>query len=105
MPSASDYIDDVRRYDSGAREEVVGKIVRHLGIALHSKDSSLVSASSDKELNRVREKWAIGKLGVSEAEAGLIVDKVAKEMAGDRNKQRVTFYYLAAKHAGKLDSL
>ena len=105
MPSASDYIDDVRRYDSGASENTVGKIVKHLGIALRNRDSSLVSATDAKELDRVREKWAIGKLGVSEAEASLIVDKVAKEMAGDRQKQRVTFYYLAAKHAGKLDSL
>ena len=105
MPSASDYIDDVRRYDSGASEDTVGKIVRHLGIALHNKDSSLVSASDEKELSRVREKWAIGKLGVTEAEASLIVGKVADEMKGDRQKQRVTFYYLAAKHAGKLDTL
>lgn len=105
MASASDYIDDVRRYDSGASEDTVGKIVKHLGIALQNKDSSLVSASDKTELDRVRDKWAIGKLGVSEDEAGLIVDRVAKEMSADRNKQRVTFYYLAAKHADKLDSL
>jgi Protein of unknown function (DUF2853) len=105
MASASDYIEDVRRYDSGAGEDTVGKIVKHLGIALQGKDSSLVSASDPTELNRVRDKWGIGKLGLSEAEAGLIVDKVATEMKADRNKQRVTFYYLAAKHAGKLESL
>ena len=31
--------------------------------------------------------------------------KVAAEMSGDRAKQRVTFYYLVAKHTGKLGSL
>jgi hypothetical protein len=105
MPSAADYIDDVRRYDSGANEEMVGKIVRHLGIALQSRDSSLVSATDNTELERVQNKWCVGKLGMDEGSAKLIVDQVAGEMSGDRQKQRVTFYYLAAKHAGKLDTL
>ncbi len=105
MASAADYIEDVRRYDAGASEDVVGKIVRHLGIALQSKDSSLVSASDASELNRVKAKWGEGKLGLDEATSGSIVDAVAKEMGGDRQKQRVTFYYLVAKHAGKLGDL
>ncbi len=105
MASAADYIEDVRRYDGAASEETVGKIVRHLGIALQSKDSSLVSASDQTELDRVRDKWGVGKLGLDEGSAALIVDKVASEMSADRQKQRVTFYYLTAKHAGKLDSL
>ncbi len=105
MANVADYIDDVRRYDAGANEETVGKIVRHLGIALANKDSSLVSATDPTEMNRVRDKWAIGKLGLDEGSAALIVDKVAGEMSGDRQKQRVTFYYLAAKHADKLGDL
>jgi Protein of unknown function (DUF2853) len=105
MPSAADYIDDVRRYDSAASEDVVGKIVRHLGIALSNKDSSLVSASDATELDRVKAKWGEKKLGLDTATAGSTVDAVAKEMSGDRQKQRVTFYYLVAKHAGKLGDL
>jgi Protein of unknown function (DUF2853) len=105
MPTAADYIDDVRRYDTGANEETVGKIVKHLGIALSNKDSSLVSATDKTEMDRVRDKWAIGKLGLDEGSAALIVDKVASEMSADRQKQRVTFYYLAAKHANKLGDL
>ena len=41
----SEYLADVRRYDAGADEAVVGKIVKHLGIALRNRDSSLVSAT------------------------------------------------------------
>ncbi len=111
MANAAEFIGDVQRYDPGASEETVGKIVRHLGIALQRNnsggltDSGLVAASDPTELARVRDKWGIGKLGLDEGSAALIVDKVAEEMKGDNRKNRVTFYYLAAKHAGKLGDL
>ncbi len=105
MADVSDYIDDVLRYDSGASTETVGKIVKHLGIALSSKDSSLVSVSQEQELTRVRDKWGIGKLGLDDAGSDALISKVADEMSGDHNKQRVTFYYLMAKHANKLDMI
>jgi hypothetical protein len=105
MANVADYIDDVRRYDSGADEAKVGKIVNHLGIALQSRDSSLVSASDQTEKDRVRDKWGIGKLGLDDAGSAALVEQVATEMSADRNKQRVTFYYLMAKHAGKLGDL
>jgi hypothetical protein len=45
----------------------VDKIVKHLGIALRSRDSSLVSCSDPSELDRVREKWCEKKLGSTNA--------------------------------------
>jgi hypothetical protein len=105
MAKAADYIEDVRRYDAGADEAVVQKICNHLGIALTSKDSSLVSSSDQTELNRARDSWGVKKLGLDEDVAGAHVKTVAAEMSGDRQKQRVTFYYLVAKHAGKLGDL
>jgi hypothetical protein len=111
MANAAEFIEDVRRYDAGADEATVGKIVKHLGIALQRTDSGqltdsgMVAASDPAEMSRVRDKWAIGKLGLDEGTAALIVDKVAAEMSADRRKNRVTFYYLAAKHADKLGSL
>ena len=102
----SDYLADVRRYDAGADEVVVGKIVKHLGIALRNRDSSLVSATDPEELKRVRESWVGKKLGVTDsAKAEEVVNHVAEVMKGDRNKQRVTFYYLVAKQLGKLGDL
>jgi Protein of unknown function (DUF2853) len=105
MADVSDYIDDVRRYDAGADTDTVGKIVKHLGIALTSKDSSLVSVSQRQELDRVRDKWGVSKLGLDDAGSEALIAKVASEMSGDHNKQRVTFYYLMAKHANKLEML
>ncbi|MEZ5801379.1 MAG: DUF2853 family protein, partial [Nitratireductor sp.] len=45
----SDYLADVQRYDAGAGEDTVKKIVRHLGIALQSRDASLVSCTDPAE--------------------------------------------------------
>jgi len=53
MAKAADYIDNVRKYDSGANEMVVQKVCNYLGIALTNRDSSLVSCSDQTELNRV----------------------------------------------------
>lgn len=102
----SDYLADVRRYDAAADEAVVAKIVKHLGIALRNRDSSLVSATDPEELKRVRESWVGKKLGVTDAAAAEeVVNHVAEVMKADRNKQRVTFYYLVAKQLGKLGDL
>lgn len=111
MAKETDFLAQVQRYDADADPAKVNSIVRHLGIALQTNDagsltdSGLVSASDQTELNRVRDKWAIGKLGMDEGSAALIVDQVAAEMKSDTRKNRVTFYYLTAKHAGKLDAL
>ena len=102
----TNYLADVQKYDASADEAVVSKIVKHLGIALRNRDSSLVSCSDPKELERVRTNWIAKKLGVTdEAEANAVIEKVCQELSGDRTKERVTFYYLTAKHLGKLDSL
>lgn len=102
----TDYLADVKKYDAGASEDAVNKIVKHLGIALRNRDSSLVSCSDPKELDRVRTNWIEKKLGVSdEATAGSVIEKVCQELSADRTKSRVTFYYLTAKHLGKLGSL
>lgn len=102
----TDYLADVRRYDAAADEAVVAKIVKHLCIALRSRDASLVAASDPEELARVRTSWIGKKLGIEDAEkANAVIASVAETMKGDHSKQRVTFYYLTAKALGKLESL
>lgn len=102
----SDYLADVRRYDAKAEEAVVAKIVKHLGIALRNRDSSLVSCSDPAELDRVREKWCVKKFGATDAKkSDDIIAKVCETMKADNTKSRVTFYYLVAKHMGKLGDL
>ncbi len=101
----SDHLANVRKYDAAADEAIVTKIVKHLGIALRNRDSSLVSGSDPKELARVVEKWCGKKLGVTGPAADNAVSAVVKIMSGDRAKSRVAFYYLVAKELGKLDTL
>ena len=102
----ADYLADVRKYDATADADVVNKIVKHLGIALRNRDSSLVSCQDPKELGRVRDNWAGKKLGVSDgAKADSAIEKVCQTMASDNTKSRVTFYSLVAKHLGKLGDL
>jgi len=102
----SDYLADVQKYDAGADAGTVDKIVKHLGIALRSRDSSLVACSDDSELARVRDSWCMKKLGATDAAAcdSAIAD-VCETMSGDNSKSRVTFYYLVAKKMGMLGAL
>lgn len=101
----TDYAADVKRYDAGASDEAIGKIVKHLGIALRNRDSSLVSCTDPSELARVNEKWCAKKLGVDAGKGEAAVAKVCEKMKDDRTKSRVTFYYLVAKELGKLGAL
>ncbi|RYC12139.1 DUF2853 family protein [Ciceribacter ferrooxidans] len=100
-----DYLADVHKYDSSADEAAVGRIVRHLGIALRDRDSALVSCSSETELARVKESWCGKKLGVDGDAADAAIKSACVAMADDRSKSRVTFYYLVAKQLGKLDAV
>lgn len=102
---AEDWLADVRKYASGAEENVVGAIVKYLGIALHNRDSSLVSFSDPVEVGRVRDGFMRKKLALTEPDGVLneALDWVKGLMTGDRTKNRVTVYYLLAHYFGKLD--
>jgi hypothetical protein len=65
-----------------------------------------VSCSDASELDRVRESWCMKKLGATDAGgADAVIAKVCETMKADRQKHRVTFYYLVAKEMGKLGDL
>ncbi len=103
---STEYMDDVKRYAPGANDKAVAGIVKHLGIALKSKDASLVSCSSKDELARVRDSWAKKKLGVTDdAAIDAAIKEICEKMKGDKQKHRVTFYYLLAEKFGKVDAL
>eukprot|EP01035_Chromulina_nebulosa_P011494 gene11494-15359_t len=73
----TDYAADVKTYDASADDAIIAKIVRHLGIALRNRDSSMVSCSDPAELARVKEKWCGKKLGVDgDADGGLRVRRI-----------------------------
>ncbi len=103
---STEYMDDVKRYAPGANDKAVAGIVKHLGIALKSKDASLVSCSSKDELARVRDSWCKKKLGLTDdAAVDAAIQDICETMKGDKQKHRVTFYYLLAEKFGKVDML
>jgi hypothetical protein len=105
MEDTEKYIAGIKKYASNVNEAAVAGIVRHLGIALRSKDASLVAATDPDELKTVRESWLKKKLALTESDAELdkAIQAVMTTMKADRAKQRVTVYYLLAEHYGKLD--
>lgn len=108
MADASKYAENIKKYANGYNQKAAEKIVGHLGIALRNKDSSIVACSDSGELDRVREKWCRGKLGLAQNQGELdsAIKTVCEKMGPEGgNKSRVTFYYLLAEHFGKLDAL
>lgn len=103
----TDYVADVKRYDASPNEAAIVGIVKHLGIALKSRDASIVSCSSKEERARVRDSWCKKKLalGQPDAELDAAIEEICQTMKGDARKQRVTFYYLLAKKFDKLNAV
>jgi energy-coupling factor transporter ATP-binding protein EcfA2 len=101
----SDYSADVAKYSSPVNEAAVKTIVKYCGIALQNRDSSMVSGTDPKELATVRDGFAAKKLGLSAEAADAGIAKVVEKMKGERNKSRVTFYYLLAEATGTMDKL
>ena len=103
---AEDWAADVKKYVPSADDKVIAGIVRHCGIALLKKDSSLVSFTDKDEVSRVRENFLKKKLSLTVPDADLdtAIKVVGEKMKGDRTKNRVTVYYLLAEHFGKLST-
>ncbi len=98
-----DYVADVAKYASDTDEKCVAGIVKHCGIALQSKDASVVSCTDKSERDRVRDSFLKKKLGLTQPDAELdkAVKEVCEKMKAERNKSRVTFYYLLAEKFDK----
>ena len=99
------HLPEVQKYAPAADAKVVENIVKYCGIALRSVDGSLVSATDQHELARVREGFAARKLGLDAATADAGIAKVIERMKDERRKSRVTFYYLLAEVTGTLTKL
>lgn len=101
------YLEKVRGYDKDANPIHVMKIVDHLGSALSSRDSMFVACSDETERTTVARNWLSKTLGVtgSKEELDEKVQSVCQTMKDDRLKDRVVFYYLAAKAEDKLAAI
>lgn len=101
-PANSKYHENVHKFDAGAKTATIDNIVKYLGVALRSRDSSLVACSDPTEVNTVVTNLMVKKLGVDKDKGEAIVQEVCTDMKSERFKNRVTFYYLCAKKARKL---
>ncbi len=102
----ADHATDVKKFVADADDKKIASIVKYCGIALQSRDASLVSCSDKKELETVRNGFAKKKLGLTEDKAiDAALQKVCEKMKADHSKARVTFYYLLAQETGTLDKL
>lgn len=100
----TDWASDVKRYVPDADDTVIAAIVRHCGIALRTRDASMVSFSDATETDRVREKFCKKKLALTDSDAVIddAIAKVGARMSDTNYRNRVTVYYLLAQHFGKL---
>lgn len=105
MADNSKYYDDVDKFSGNVNNAAVDAIVKYCGIALRSKDASLVSCTDPVELGRVRDGFASKKLGLAGDAADKAIAAVCEKMKDDRQKNRVTFYYLLAEETGTMSAL
>jgi cytoskeletal protein CcmA (bactofilin family) len=105
---SDDYASDVKKYAANFNQAAVDDIVDYLGKGtLAQRDASLVSCSDPSELQRVRENFCRKKLSLDRSDDAIdaILKQVCEVMKSEPRKSRVTFYYLVAEKAGKLESL
>ena len=82
-------------------EDLLRKVAKGLGPSIYNADASQVSCSSKDELKTVKEKFLMGKHGMTDgARADQAIQEVCEQYKGSRSKKRVVFYYVLAK---KLD--
>ncbi|HEX5408203.1 MAG TPA: DUF2853 family protein [Gemmatimonadaceae bacterium] len=102
----TDWAQDVKMHVPGADDGAIAGIVKHCGIALQKRDSSLVSFSDKSELERVRNNFLRKKLGLTQSDGELdaAIAEVGEKLKGSHDKHRVTVYYMLADRFGKLSS-
>ena len=78
-------------------------VAKGLGPPIYNRDSFLVSGTDPDELNRVKESFLIGKLGLSDGpELDQAIQDVVEQMGrSNPNKHRAIFYYLLVKKFNK----
>jgi len=100
----SKHLEEIQKYDAKADAAIVEKMAKTYRLVLSKRDSAYVAVSDENELKTVRENFLKKKLGLTDSDDKLdaIIAGVADQMKDDRMKERLTFYYLCAKKAGKL---
>ena len=96
-------LESVQRFDADAKQTTVDNIIKHLGIAMQTADGQTVAASDQKELDQIRDGFCKKRLDLEPDVAEKLIGEVLELLKHDSAKSRITFYYMLAKKAGKLD--
>jgi hypothetical protein len=83
--------------------DLLTKVTIGCGPAIYNADSSTVAASSDGELETVKNNFLIKKLGLKDGPDLMAAINAVIETYGksERNKYRAVVYYMLVKHFGK----
>lgn len=102
----SKYTKDLKdKLNIDADIELLTKITIGLGPSIYNADSSTVSSSDKKELQTVKDKFLIKKLGLNDgSELDEAIQNVMQAYGKtNRSKYRAVVYYMLVKHFGKED--
>lgn len=100
-PKLNRAFDQLKKFDAKANRSVFESIYKYCGVAMTTRDGSLVACRDEAELETVANGFVTKKLGVESGQLDL-VKGVCEQMKAQRLKNRAVFYYLAAKKAKKL---
>ena len=98
------YAADLKdKFNIDADMELLMKIAIGCGPSIYNPDSSTVSSSDPSELETVKQKFLIRKLGLNDGpeldeSIAMVMDQYGKT---NRTKYRVVVYYLLTTHFGK----
>jgi len=83
--------------------DLLTKVTIGCGPSIYNADSSVVSGTSDTELETVKKNFLIKKLGLADSPKLDEAIQAVIEQYGrsNRNKYRAVFYYLLTKHFSK----
>lgn len=83
--------------------ELLKKVTVGLGPSIYNRDSANVSSTDERELERVKTNFLLGKLGLEDSPE--LMDAVHEIMnkygASQRTKYRAVVYYLLVRHFSK----
>ena len=88
------YKDDVAKYVKKIDNNLFDALYKIYAGVVARKDARLVAAKDPEEVKRVKRNFIKGKLGITGEKADKAFDNVMKTLAGTRQKNRLTVYYL-----------
>lgn len=91
----------LQKVDARANRSAFDAIYKYCGIAMNTRDGSLVACKDESEVQTIADGFVTKKLEKTSGQLEL-VQAVCEQMKDIRLKNRAVFYYLAAKKARKL---